>query len=180
MGVSGQNFCFSPQAFTPPVKQIDKSTVEKFKSRLRLNFAFFLSNYALVAAGVALVIALMHPGMLASIFILWGLWSFHDFLISNEFIVFGHNIGTLVSITHRSAILTAITVLVVVLKCLVPTITAVAVSSLIILFHAILRDPKHIDTSTSTKFGKGDSDDEGVSDSEVLVERPEARSHLDP
>jgi hypothetical protein len=187
MGVSGQNFCFSPEAFTPPVKKMDKSTLEKFRSRLRLNFAFFLSNYALVAAGVALVIALMHPYMLISVAILWVLWAFHNFLISNEFIVFGHNIGTLVSITHRSAALTAITILAVVWMCLVPTIIAAAVSGLLILSHAIMRDPKHIDATKnfgndtpknfSNNSGK-DSDDEGASDSEVLVDRPAVRSDL--
>lgn len=166
MGVTDHAFCFSPQAFTPPVKKIDKSSIEKSKSRLKLNFAFFLSNYVLVASGVALVIALMHPGMLISIGLLWGLWGLHHFLISNEFILFGCNIGNLVSITHRSAFLTALTLLVVIWKCLVPTILALVVSALLILSHAIMRDPKHIDTSTRSRT---DSDEEVESDTEFLV-----------
>jgi hypothetical protein len=178
LGISGHNFCFSPEAFAPPVKKLDKSTPEKFKSRLRLNFSFFLSNYALVAAGVALVIALMHPGMLLSLGFLWGVWTFHTFLISNEVIVFGKNVGTVVSLNHRSALLTAITILVVVWKCLAPTISAVAISGVLILSHAIMRDPKHIDTSTT--IHRKDSDDEEVtsSDSEVIVERPQVRNNL--
>jgi hypothetical protein len=96
MGLSGHNLCFSPEAFAPPVKKLDKSTPEKFKSRLKLNFSFFLSNYAIIVAMVALVIALLHPGMIAWLLFLWGLWGFHAFLISNEVIFYGKNIGTLV------------------------------------------------------------------------------------
>ncbi len=173
LGIAGHNFCFSPEAFAPPVRKLDKSTLEKFKSRLRLNFSFFLSNYALVAAGVALVIALMHPGMLISLGFLWVLWTFHAFLISNEVIVFGRNIGTMISLNHRSALLTATTILVVVWKCLVPTITAIAISGLLILSHAIMRDPKHIDTSVSVGTRKDSDDEGGSSDSEVIVERNE-------
>lgn len=178
LGISGHNFCFSPEAFGPPVKKLDKSTPEKFKSRLRLNFSFFLSNYALVAAGVALVIALMHPGMLVSLGFLWGMWTFHTFLISNEVIVFGRNIGTIVSLNHRSALLTAITILIVVWKCLAPTISAIAISGVLIMSHAIMRDPKHIDTAPTT-ISRKDSDDEATSsDSEVMVERPQVRNEL--
>lgn len=176
LGISGHNFCFSAEAFGPPVKKIDKSTPEKFKSRLRLNFSFFLSNYALVTAGVALVIALMHPGMLLSLGFLWGLWTFHHFLISNEVIVLGKNIGTLISLNQRSTVLSVITILVVVWKCLKPTITTIAISSLLVLSHAIMRDPKHIDTSVDSRR---DSDDEvQSSDSEVLVERPQGRKEV--
>ena len=163
------------------MKKLDKSSVEKFKSRLRLNFSFFLSNYALVAAGVALVIALMHPGMLVSLAFLWGMWMLHSFLISNEVIVFGKNIGTLISLNHRSALLTAITLLVVVWKCLLPCISAVAISGVLILSHAIMRDPKHLDTTSMAHNNrKEDSDDEGAksSDSEVMVERPRIRKEV--
>jgi hypothetical protein len=96
LGISGPNFCFSPEAFSPPMKKIDKSTPEKVKSRMRLNFAFFISNYALVVAGVALVVALMHPGMIFLVGIVWSCWGFHYYLISNELLLFGHNVGTLV------------------------------------------------------------------------------------
>ena len=185
MGVTGHAFCFSPEAFTPPIKKLDKSTAEKFRSRLKLNGSYFLSNYALVAALIALTIALMHPGMLLSILTLWILWSFHTFLISNEVIVFGRNVGSLVSITHRSSFLTALTVIVIVFKCLKPAITAVAISSLLIFAHAIMRDPKHISESSSNFHSphSKDSDDEdsGGSDnsgSEVLVERPQVRKDL--
>lgn len=185
LGLSPHNLCFAPEAFGPPMKKLDKSSPEKFNSRLRLNMSFFLSNYAVVTAGVSLVTMLMHPGMLVSVGLLWILWTAHHFLISNEVIVMGRNIGTILSMNQRSMLLSVLTFFVVVWKCLRPTIMAIAISSLLIFVHAILRDPKHIDTSSSSSstgstFGKNDSDDEEVqsSDSEVLVERPHIRKDV--
>jgi hypothetical protein len=174
LGISGPSFCLSPEAFNPPVRKVDKSTPEKLKSRLKLNFLFFLSNYALVTAGVALVTALMHPGMLVALALLWALWGLHTFLISNEVIMFGRNIGTLVSISHRSNALVVITVVVIVWKCLFPAITSVAISGLIILVHAIFRDPKKIDVCEKYRGSGSDDDDSGEDShgSEVLVDKP--------
>lgn len=39
LGINPTNSCFSAEAFTPPIKKIDKSTFEKIKSRMKLNFA---------------------------------------------------------------------------------------------------------------------------------------------
>jgi PRA1 family protein len=184
LGITGPSFCFSPEAFNPPVKKLDKSTPEKFKSRLKLNFAFFLSNYALVAAGTALIIFLMHPGMLVAMAAVWGLWVLHHYLMSNEVIVFGRNVGTLVSIPHRSNALVVLTTIVIAWKCLIPALTVVTISGLIILTHALLRDPKHIDTTNASASGSSsdyrshssDDDDSGGEishdSSEVLVEKP--------
>jgi hypothetical protein len=168
LGVTGHTLCFSPAAFTPPVKKLDKTSTEKLKSRIKLNFTFFLSNYALV-------VALMHPAMIAFLAILWGLWGFHSFLISNEVIVFSRNIGTLVSISHRSNALTLITFAVIVWNCLWPAITVAVLSSILILSHAVMRDPKSIETSNT--FGNRDFDDDSTGgytsgESEVLVDRP--------
>ena len=187
VGFTGHAFCLAPEAFSPPAKKLDKSTYEKIKSRMKLNFAFFISNYALVASGVGIVVALMHPGMLLSVGAVWSLWMFHSYLISNELIVFGQNIGTLVSITQRSNALMVTTLLVVVWKCLLPAMTFVAIAGLIILSHALMRDPNHIDCNLH--FDQ--SDDEEIVDMErdadsggsvpsaisndssaVLVERP--------
>jgi hypothetical protein len=58
-----KQLCFAGGAYTPPIRKFDKASLEKVKSRVSLNFAFFLSNYVLVASMVGLVVALMHPGM---------------------------------------------------------------------------------------------------------------------
>ena len=192
IGFTGTAFCLAPEAFSPPVKKLDKSTYEKIKSRMKLNFAFFLSNYALVGAGVGIVVALMHPGMLLSVGFVWCLWMFHSYLISNEVVLFGHNIGTLISITQRSNALMVVTILVVAWKCLVPAITFVAISGLIILSHALMRDPNHIDLSHDFLKVNQEDDEEIVmedgndsggsggesSTSEVLVERPAVRGDV--
>mmetsp|Transcript_15930 Transcript_15930/g.36885 ORF Transcript_15930/g.36885 Transcript_15930/m.36885 type:complete len:236 (-) Transcript_15930:288-995(-) len=175
LGITGPSFCFSTLAFNTPVKKVDKSTCEKFQSRLKLNFAFFLSNYALVTAGVALVTALMHPGMVISVIVLWGLWSLHKFLISNELLVFGRNIGTLLSISQRSSILMILTALVIILKCLKPTVTVLTISGSMIFTHALLRDPTHVTSGDFQNGNDGTSDDDSIGnshESEVLVEKP--------
>ena len=183
LGVTGNNFCMSADAFTPPVKKVDKASPEKVTSRIRLNVSYFLTNYALVAFGVAVVVALMHPGMLVSLGIVWSLWWGHNYLISNELILFDKNIGSLVSISHRFYALFVITTVTVVWKCLRPAITFSVITSVIIMFHAIMRDPKHIDkygsSSAGVKIGSADSDEEedDVDDdnngSAVMVDRPD-------
>ena len=177
--------CMSSGAFTPPIKKIDKGTPEKIKSRIKLNVAFFLSNYALVAAMVGVVVALMHPGMLFFVALVCGLWSLHSFMIRQELVVFGINIGTLLTIQQRFYLLFTITTIVVIWKCLVPTLIFSIISVILIVTHAFLRDPKHIDQSATSLLGVQDSDDEGGDDedvegnnsggssgSEVLVDRP--------
>lgn len=179
MGVTGNALCFAPDAFTPPAKKLDKSTHEKIKSRMKMNFAFFLSNYAVVATLVALVVALMHPKMLFSLGIVWAGWSAHTYLIFNELLLFGINIGGLVSINRRSNALMVLTALVTVWNCLSPAIIFFAISGLIILSHAIMRDPsKVMETDNAFKHHE-DSDDSGTtSDSEVMVERPAVPSDV--
>lgn len=180
LGINPTNSCFSAEAFTPPVKKIDKSSFEKIKSRMKLNFAFFVSNYALVAAMVAVVVALLHPGMILSVGLIWGLWTFHHFLIRHEFIVFGFPVHSLLTIQQRFYALFVLTAVVVILKCLKPTLLFLTVSGLIIITHSFLRDPKHIESSADWLEGGGthDSDNEdeegggSSTESEVLVERP--------
>ena len=173
MGITDQSYWFTAGAYTPPIKKIDKFSVEKIKSRIKLNFAFFISNYALVCSMVALVVSLMHAGMILWLLSLWGGWTFHTFLISNEVVIGGRNIGTLVSIKKRSTALWIISFVIVVSKCFKPAIEVVSLSSILILGHALFRDPNHVETSGGFHF-KDSSDDEsggsGSRESEVLVE----------
>jgi hypothetical protein len=137
----------------------DKTALETIRTRIALNGAFFLTNYALVALGVAVVIALLHPGMLLVLGIVWSLWWFHEYLINHEVRIGNHNLGTMLSITQRSNILTLVTVLAVVWACLAPVIVFVIVSGIIILLHAIMRDPQHLEES---QFANASTDDEVV------------------
>lgn len=165
LGISGPSFCLAAEAFNPPIKKVTKQSWEKIRSRITLNGAFFLTNYTLVAFGVAVVIALLHPGMLLFVGIVCLLWWFHEYLISHEFNVFGQNMGQIMSITQRSTILTVITLVTVIGWCLIPFVAFVAVSGVIILAHAIMRDPKHVERSSEFVDEGSDSDEE------VMVER---------
>jgi hypothetical protein len=170
LGLSGHAFCLSPGAFAPPTRHVDKTMFEKIRSRITLNFAFFLSNYALVAFGVAVVVALSHPGMLLFVGGVWALWMLHSFLIDHELIVFGTNVGMILSISKRSTILCILTVIVIVWKCLIPVVSFALISGIIILSHALMRDPKQIESSSEFR-GSEDSDEDTVDDDRVLVER---------
>lgn len=172
LGISGNNFCMSAEAFTPPIKKIELREAEKLRSRIKLNLSFFLTNYALVAFGVALVVALMHPSMIFSLGCVWGFWWFHNYLISNEVMVPGvnKNLGSLVSIAHRFYALFVMTVLVVFWKCFRPFLIFSGITGVIVIAHSVMRNPKDIDKyqSAQIKRGSSDSDDE----EEVLVDRP--------
>jgi hypothetical protein len=162
---AGAGFCLSPTAFTPPVRKVmDKATPEKIKSRVQLNFAYFISNYALLAAMTALVIALMHPGMVLFVGIVYLLWRAHEFLIRNPLIVFGIEVHSLLSIKQRFYFLFTITTCVVIWKCLTPTLFFLSISSFMIISHSLLRDPKDVEmlasSSGTNERYNNDSDDD--------------------
>lgn len=166
LGVSGPTaFCFSPVAFSPPTRHIDKSTYEKVRSRLSLNFKFFSSNYALLVVGVTIVVSLLHPGMLLSVAILWGLWSLHYYVESNssssiQFPVIGKDLRDVLTKTRRSFLLTLFTTLVIIFQCLLPMLTIICISIVLILFHALMRDPRDVESSSSFfRAGIEDEDD---------------------
>jgi PRA1 family protein len=164
-------YCMSSTAFTPPIRfmgpagsksqkkmvLLDKSTPEKIYSRVQLNFAYFISNYALLAMMTGLIIALMHPGMVLFVAMVYSLWCGHDFLIRHPLIVFGIEVHSLLSIQQRFYSLFTLTTLVVVWKCLTPTIIFLSISSFLIVLHSLLRDPKDVEASGSSSIG-GNSD----------------------
>lgn len=166
LGVSGHAFCLSAGAFTPPTAEGKKTILDSVQTRITLNGAFFLTNYALVASGVAVVIALLHPGMLLVCNIMYFLWWFHEYLIHHEVTIGSRNIGTMMSITQRSTLLSILTVAAVLWKCLVPVISFVVVSGILIFLHAVLRDPQHIE---STQYAN--ADDTFTEGDEIMVER---------
>jgi hypothetical protein len=161
LGLTGPALCISADAFSPPVRKMDKSLIEKVRSRITLNFAFFLTNYALVVLGVAIVVALSHPGMLLFLGVVYGLWWIHSYMIHNEVLVGGMNLGTILSISQRTTVLSVVTAVVIVWKCLVPVVSFVAISGLLVLSHACMRDPNHIEnTGDLLRDGEDDEDED--------------------
>lgn len=178
LGVTGPAFCLSAGAFTPPSRHIDKTAPEKIRARISLNFAFFLTNYALLALGVSLVVALMHPKMILYVGVVWAFWWLHIFVDKNHIplVAFGRDLGAVITAPRRSLALSIITVIVAVFHCLVPVLSVVSISGLLILLHAVMRDPKHIESSSEfRRGGSADSDEEeDALDEEVIVERGDA------
>jgi hypothetical protein len=148
LGLHAATGCLSIGSFTPPVKKVDKNAPEKVKSRVQLNFAFFLTNYVLVAAMVALVVTLMHPSTIFVMAIVWAIWKLHAFLIRNEVDLFGVHVHNLLTIQQRFYINLVVTFILMVWKCLVPTLTIVSIAGLLVVTHAVLRDPKQIESSS--------------------------------
>ena len=166
LGVTGPSICFSPEAFTPPAKKLmDKTTPEKFLTRIRLNFAFFLTNYALISVGTASIVALMHPKMMIFLAITWGLWSFHIAMIQKNISFYDH----ILTVERRSLLLSILTSIVVIRFCFIPFLTTIGLSLFIVLSHAVMRDPKHIESSMHMyeRHRGAEDSDSGSDDDEV-------------
>jgi len=181
LGITGPSFCFSPEAFNPPSKHWDKSTTEKIRLRLRLNLAYFLTNYVFILLGTTLVVTLTHPIMIMYLGILWLLWQIHKMISQHNIplVLMGYDIGEYFGTESRRWILYGFTACVVIFHCLVPFLTVVVVSSFLILSHAVLRDPKQIDLQGGAKgalrhvVGRGTDheSDEDTECSEVMVNK---------
>ena len=181
LGVTGPSFCIAADAFSPPIPlslQVDKSTHEKFRSRISRNLVYFATNYALLALGTVLVVALMHPGMLIYVGVTWAMWWLHVVVIREDvrMVVMERDLNDVLTPKRRSWILTLWTAWVAIVKCLRPLLIGMSISGVLILFHAVMRDPKKLvgdilsSSKSMAKRGSSDSDDE----SEVLVERADA------
>jgi hypothetical protein len=170
LGITGPSFCLAPDAFTPPSKHMDKYTAEKVKNRVDLNFAYFISNYALIAAGTYCVVILLHPKMIIYSAIVYFLWKIHNVTVENNtpLIVIGVDIGRYLNVEIRTKLLYVITLWVVAFICLRPFLLATGLTFLMVAAHAMMRDPKQIEGSRLMSY-KDDSDDS--SGSEVMVEK---------
>lgn len=157
---------------------MDKNTAEKFKQRVSLNMAFFLTNYAVIAVGTFIVVVLLHPKMIIYSAIVYAMWKTHNVMVRDNIpmVIGGKDIGQYLTVEIRTKILYLLTLWVVIMYCLKPFLSAFIISSLIITSHAILRDPKQVESnrtkSIHSTYKDSDSDDENNSSgSEVMVER---------
>ncbi|KAL7553400.1 hypothetical protein ACHAWF_016681 [Thalassiosira exigua] len=180
LGLTGHSFCIAADAFSPPIslsRQADKSSLEKFVSRLSRNLNFFATNYALLALCTVLVVALMHPGMLLYVGISWVSWWLHLVIIREDvrLVIMEKDLNDVFTPKRRSWLLTAWTIWVGIAKCLRPSMKGMAISGGLILFHALMRDPSKlagdIVASHRTSLSRDQLSDDG---SEVMVEREDA------
>ncbi|KAL7532427.1 hypothetical protein ACHAXR_007061 [Thalassiosira sp. AJA248-18] len=179
LGLTGPSFCIAADAYSPPIslsRQTDKSSLEKFVSRLSRNLKFFATNYAFLALCTILVVALMHPGMLLYVGITWSLWWLHVVVIREDLrlVIMGKDLNDIFTPKRRSWLLTAWTVWVAFAKCLRPSMKGMAISGALILLHALMRDPSKLAgdiVASRSNRSMGSDSDEG---SEVMVEREDA------
>mmetsp|Transcript_19779 Transcript_19779/g.22911 ORF Transcript_19779/g.22911 Transcript_19779/m.22911 type:complete len:242 (+) Transcript_19779:120-845(+) len=179
LGITGPSFCFAPDAFTPPSKHFDKTTAEKVTQRMSLNFAYFLSNYAMIFVMVFVIITLLHPAMIIYSGIVCFLWKAHNVMVKSNIplVVMEKDIGKYITVDVRTKILYLITLWVVIAYCFKPFIIVVSLTGLLVLSHAFMRDPKHIESSRH--YSDDDSiqssgDEGGSSGSEVVVNKSDA------
>lgn len=182
LGITGPSFCIAPDAFTPPSKKMDKNTLEKVKQRVNLNTAYFLTNYSLIATGTFVVVVLLHPMMILYSVIVYFLWKMHNIMVKDNIplLVMGKDMGQYVTVEMRTKILYFVTLWVVVFYCLIPFLLATGLTALMVITHALLRDPKQIETGRSAlsyckdNDSDDDNDDDGNDDSsgsEVMVDK---------
>ena len=177
LGITGPSLCFAPDAFAPPSKKIDKDTAEKVAQRMTLNLAYFISNYAMLFIGTCIIVILMHPGMIIYSLSVYLLWKGHEKMVKENtpLVIMDKDLGQYITVEVRTRILYVITAWVVIMFCFQPFITVVGISGILILSHAFMRDPKHIEGCTTTHyaedFGSGDSDSTG---SGVVIEKSDA------
>ena len=155
---------------------MDKSTVEKVRQRMNLNIAYFLTNYALIAAGTCVVVILMHPRMIIFSSIVYALWKLHNVMVKDNvpLIVMEKDVGKYLTVEVRTKILYAITLWVTVFYCLRPSLLATSLTLTLTLSHAVMRDPKQFGSGRVLETNKDNySDDENddSSGSEVMVEK---------
>lgn len=181
---TGPSFCLAPDAFTPPSKhmRIDKHTAEKVKQRVDLNFAYFMTNYALIAAGTTVVVILMHPKMIIYSAVVLSLWKIHNVVVEHNIplVVMGNRIDVgrypYLTVEVRTKLLYGITLWVVVLYCLRPFLLATGLTTLMVAAHAMMRDPKQLEgtrysTTAAAVSSYKDIDSDDSSGSEVIVEK---------
>ena len=177
-GITGPSFCLAPDAFNPPSSHFDKNTSEKFKRRIDLNFSFFITNYAAITAGTSFIVILLHPKMVIYCGVLYMLWKIHSIIAKESILLvfMNQNIGKYLTIEIRTRALYLMTIWVVVVYCLQPVLTALTLSLLMVLVHAVMRDPKQVENGFVSVGGKmrsyreNDSDDgNDSSGSEVMV-----------
>ena len=176
LGITGPSMCFAPDAFTPPSRKLDKNTAEKVSQRVSLNFSYFLSNYALIFIGTCIIVTLMHPGMIIYSCIVYLLWKGHTMMVKNntQLVLMEKDIGQYITVELRTRILYLITAWVVIAYCFIPFVTVVSLTTLLVSFHAFMRDPKHIEANRHYTDDNSSGSEADSCGSEVVVETSDA------
>mmetsp|Transcript_24423 Transcript_24423/g.37688 ORF Transcript_24423/g.37688 Transcript_24423/m.37688 type:complete len:132 (-) Transcript_24423:172-567(-) len=107
--------------------------------------------------------------MLFSVAAVGGLWWLHFLIIDkglDRIVVSGQDLSTIITPVIRFHILTAVSIVVGVFQCLIPLLSWFFISVFLVLTHAVLRDPKHIEKSASFRLKSGAAVDDGGDESD--------------
>jgi hypothetical protein len=154
-GATGSNnntVSIAPNAFTTPIAHGTRTRIEVIQVRVNDNIAYYMSNYALIAVMTAVVVILMHPfSVIITLLIVYGLWWCHSYLLRHELILF-HTIPihTILTVQQRFYALLLVSVTLIVITCIIPTIIFIIIAGTIVLCHAALRDTRHIQHEIAT------------------------------
>jgi hypothetical protein len=175
LGIRGNNFCIQPTAFTLPSSHIDRTLPPKLTHRMKVNVAYFLTNYVVIAACVSIIVCLLHPMMMFWMCVVSSVWYIHHYMLTvssssgeereEPIILFGKNIHEIISPYNRSVIAMLLTVVVAVFFVFLPFVSVLSITSLIVIVHSALRDPRDIEQALMREENKKSEDE-----TEKLVE----------
>ena len=133
----------APNAYTTPNGSTYRSTYDMIQSRMQDNLTYYRSNYVFIVAMTSLVIVLMHPSMIVTGLVVYGLYVLHLYLIRHEVMLVRSShlsIQTLLTVPQRLYFFGSIALLLILVTCIIPTLIIIIISSMIVLTHAILRN----------------------------------------
>lgn len=131
-------------------------TLRSIPSRIQSNVDFFLSNYVLCGVMVATVVSLMHVEMIVTLAGVYGLWMLHSYLIQHSVVIFNIPIHAVLTVQQRFYVLFCISAIAIIWVCMVPAMICMGISAVLILGHAILRNPNNRSLDVSQR-----ADEEG-------------------
>lgn len=165
----------APNAYSTPNGSTYRRTYEMIQLRVQDNLSYYLSNYAFIVVMTSIVVVLMHPSMLVTGLLVYGLFLGHTYLIRREVILWDNvSIQTILTLQQRFYLFGGFGLLLILVTCVVPTLIIMTISSMIILTHAILRNNHQSLLSSSSQRGESDkhSNHENNDEADPLLSAP--------
>jgi PRA1 family protein len=158
----------APNAYSTPNGSTYRRTYEMIQLRVQDNLSYYLSNYAFIVVMTSIVVVLMHPSMIVTGLLVYGLFLGHTYLIRHEVILWGNvSIQTILTVQQRLYLFGSIGLLLILVTCVVPTLIIMTISSMIILTHAILRNNHQSLLSSSSQRGESDKQQHSINHNEA-------------
>jgi hypothetical protein len=165
----------APDAYTAPNGSTYQRTYQLIQIRIQENMSYYLSNYVFIVVMTSIVIVLMHPSMIFTGMLVYGLFLLHTYLIRHEVMILRSSnvsIQTLLTVQQRFYLIGSIAFLLVLLTCIIPTLFIITISSTIIFTHAILRNSSNSQDISSSQRNDGNQNNNDGSEVDPLLSPP--------